>query len=129
VQLDRARFFAFVASAAIWMVGIWLGPGITPMLALMATAYVLPGSLALALAGARTGKTLAGLWGCAVALMAVIAIPVAGSVGIVAGLLFGTLSFGIWTSTGFLLLDFTRTRRTRTVLDPSRPRDTARPSA
>jgi hypothetical protein len=115
VQLDRARFFAFVASAAIWIVGIWLGLGITPVLALMATAYVVPGSLALALAGERTGEALAGLWGCAVALVAVIAIPVAGSVGTVAGLLFGTLSFGVWMSSGFLLLDITRNRRTRTV--------------
>jgi hypothetical protein len=106
VPLDRARFLVFVASGAIWIAGVSLCLGISPVLALMAAAYVLPSSLALALARERIGMMLAVLWWCAVALMTVVVFPVAGFLAIVVGLLFGTLSFGAWMSTGFLLLHF-----------------------
>jgi hypothetical protein len=80
---------------------------------LMAAAYVLPGSLALALSRERTGWTWAVLWGCAVGLMTVVVFPVGGFLAIVVGLLYGSLAFGAWMSVGFLLLHFfTPNRRT-----------------
>jgi hypothetical protein len=105
--------FAVVASGTIWITGTSVGLRIGLVLATAAAVYVLIGGLMLALAGERTGLTSVVLWGCAVALMPALALPVAGSLAIVVGLLFGTLSFDAWMCTGFLLLHFfSHNRRT-----------------
>ena len=95
-----------MASGVIWIGGTSIG--LRPGLALegVAAAYVGIGALALAVAGKRTAATLMWLWGCAVALIGVVAVPVAGPIAILIGLVFGTLCFGAWACTGFLLLHF-----------------------
>lgn len=111
VSFDRSRLFAFIASGAIWIGGVSVGLSTGPVLASMAAAYVLPASLVLAVARERTAIMLAALWGCAVALMSVLAVPVAGAASIFPGLLFGSLTFGVWIGTGFLFLHFWSSQR------------------
>jgi hypothetical protein len=98
--------YAFFASGAIWIAGTSIGlrPGIP--LEGVAAAYVVIGALALAVAGTRPAATLVWLWGCAAALIGMVAVPVAGPMAIVIGILFGTLCFGAWACTGFVLLHF-----------------------
>lgn len=111
-MFDRARCLAFVSSGAIWTAGSSLGLRVGPVLVLLAAAYVLSGGLALARPGEPTRVTWVVLWASAVALVSFVLVPVAGFFAVLPGLLFGTLCFGAWTSTGFMLLHFfTRNRR------------------
>jgi hypothetical protein len=102
--LDRPKLFAFLTSGAVWVAGTAWGLATGPALSLIAAAYVLVGSLALAASRGRTGRIPAVLWGFAVALVTALLVPVAGYLAIPVGLLFGTVCFGLWTGTGLLLL-------------------------
>lgn len=102
--LDRARLLAFLGSGGIWITGAAFGLATGLVLSLIAAGYVLVGSIALAITRGRTGGMLAFLWGCAVALMAAVLIPVGGYLAVPAGLILGTVCFGLWAGAGFLLL-------------------------
>jgi hypothetical protein len=105
IRLDRARLIAFLASGVTWITGVSLGLHTGLFLGLIAAGYVAVASLALALASPRTGMTLAVLWGSAVALWSLILFPLAGLwLSLAAGLIIGTVCFGVWMGAGFLLL-------------------------
>lgn len=104
-MLDRGRSRAFVVSGAIWITGAALGLRIPTSLAVIAAAYVVVGTLALDRAQARTGLTLVVLWAAAVVLMSAV-FDSLGVGAIVVGVLYGTLCFGAWIATGFLLWHF-----------------------
>jgi hypothetical protein len=101
---DRARSAAFLSSGAIWITGATVGLQPSPLPAAVASVYVVLAGLALASSRARTARTLAVGWGCAVALVTLVLAPVGGPLALVAGLVFGTLCFALWAGSGFLLL-------------------------
>ncbi|MFB9312216.1 hypothetical protein [Nocardioides plantarum] len=99
----RTRFVAFKSAGALWLVGASLGVGVSWLLVVPAAAYVLLGSAALASTAGRTARTATLLWAVAVVLVALAAIP-SGVGAVLLGLVFGSLLFGVWFATGWLLV-------------------------
>lgn len=113
---QRDVFVAFMASGVVWTIGASGGLQ-DVVLAVVAGAYVLFGSLALALTQGPTWIALAALWVCPMGLVAVF-VTDAGSVlhaamGMVVGGIFVTFCFAIWVGSATLLLHlFVPGRRT-----------------
>lgn len=107
VNVNRQMLFAFLSAGAIWITGISLGFRVASLpLILSVAAYLVFGSLALAVRRGEAGSTIGFLW--IIAVVVLWGVVSVGEVGFWAGLyvslVFGTLLFGAWIGTGFLLL-------------------------
>lgn len=103
------RFTIFAASGVVWLSAALIAlAGLTPGLAVAAIAYIVVGSLALAVPTVHGGLRLLALW--LVAVGAWVGLAAGTDSGFLlsafAGLIFGTLSWIPWIGTGYLLLHF-----------------------
>ncbi|MFS3127041.1 hypothetical protein ACLM5J_01395 [Nocardioides sp. Bht2] len=102
----REVFVAFLASGALWVsvLGLFLS---NLVLAGIAAAYVALGAWLLARDETRRTRTVALLWVVAVLIWIALLAPVATLLGaIAAGLVIGSLLFGLWAGPALLVLQF-----------------------